>query len=398
MRYLLVNHIPTAIGADPAHLMLPGAWARDLCAAARAARAAGITLIVATPVTRRPVLDGVEVVPDEAGFEHIALPHYDSARSFLHERSSLQAALTQAISLADIVQLDHGGYPVSLGHVADPIAKAQRRKTLWILGGDALPQSTLAQSAGTVAKRLVGRGVDQRLRKLLIDHLATAALVICCADSIRSQLAELKIDSTCIETLDVLDSEIEPQPGARAKRLVDPGHPLRFIVTGEQNIIAGTDHVLRAMHRCLRLRLPMELVILGDGVERDAILRQAQSLGIATRVRFGRDGTEMRSADVWVNAALTPAAEQDWSLPLARGLAPIVYRTHPVNEHVVRVPSGYVDGLAAAMSEAAIGREALAARMLAGVSHARTRTLDAACRRRFELAIALQGGRSRPAA
>ncbi len=401
MRYLLVNHIPAGAGSDPAHLLLPADWARDVGATARAAQAAGIELTIATPFANRPIKGGVEIVPDRAGFEHLTLSFYDSARSFLHERLELTSTLDEAIARADVVQLDHGGYPVSLGHVADPIAKSRRKRTVWIISGDALPQSSLAQSAGNVAKRLVGRSVDLRLRKLLIDHLASASRVICGAAEVKTQLADShKIVSDCIESVDVLDSEVASFADleARTRRLLDVKRPIRFVVTGEQNVVAGTEHVLRAMHRCLRLHLPMELVILGDGVERSALLEQAGKLNIASLVRFSSDGAELRDADVWIDSGLTPVAERPFFVPMARGLAPIVYRTHATHPHVVTVPSGYADGLAMAMSDAAIKREPLVARMLAGVEYARSRTLDLACRRRFDLVRSFGGDRSRPAA
>lgn len=401
MRYLLVNHIPAAPGSDAAHLLLPSDWARDVSAAARAAAEAGIALTIATPISDRPIRGGMEIVPDQLGFEHLALPFYDSARRFLHERSAIQASLGQAIAQADVVQLDHGGYPVSLGHIADPIAKEHRRSTLWIVNGESLPRSSIGQSAGNAAKRWVGRSVDSRLQKSLIAHLSSAAKVVCNSALLQNQLADTHgIESECVESMDVLETEIanSAQIETKTKRLLDHSRPLRFVVTGEQNIIAGTEHVLRAMHRCLRLRVPIELIILGDGTERGALLETATNLDIASFVRFSLDVKELQEADVWIDSALTPAAEQSIAVPMARGLAPIVYRTATPNPHVVTVPSGYSDGLSAAMFDATMQREKLVGRMLAGVAFARARTLDGACRRRFELAKSMRGGRSRPAA
>lgn len=400
MRYLLVNHIPASPGRDPAHLVLPKEWARDVAATARVARELGIELMLATPVSGRPAA-GVEIVPDSLGFEHVALPFFDSARSFLRVRSALSATLERAIGQADLVQLDHGGHPVSLGHVADPIAKSLGTPTLWVVSGSSLPQSSLRQTAGSAAKRLVGRSVDSRLRTLLIDHLATAAGVICASTAVQQQLGGVhRIASLPIESMNVLDSEISTRVEieTRTRRLLDRTRPLRFIVTGEQNIVAGTDHVLRALHRCLRLRVPAELVILGDGVERAALLTLATELELAPYVRFSTDASELNDADVWLNAALTRAAEQPHEGMMAAGFAPILYRTQAVNEHVVTVPSGYTAGLGVAMFDAAVKREQLAGRMLAGIEHVRTRTLEAACRQRFEHVKTLKGVRSRPAA
>ena len=59
------------------------------------------------------------------------------------------------------------------------------------------------------------------------------------------------------------------------------------------------------------------------------------------------------------------------------------------------MPSGYADGLAAAMLDAVLKRDELVARMLAGIAFARARTLDLACRQRFARAMNLKGDRTR---
>lgn len=401
MKYLLVNHIAAARGKDGAHLRLPVEWARDVCATALAARSVGATLLLATPVTDEPGPSSFELVPDQLGFEHIRLPFYDSARSFLHERSALTDALAEAVRLADVVQLDHGGYPISLGHVADPIAKSMGRPTVWIVNGESLPQSSLASTAGNVAKRLVGRSLDRRLGRSLIEHLGSASLVITGTESLSADLRDGHgVANTRIESIDLLESEVASasQLELRTRRLLDRHRPLRFAVAGELNIASGVGHVIRAMHRCLRLRTPIELLIVGDGVERDAFRQFADELNVTPYVKFVNDPAAVNEADVLIDSALTPSAQRSLFSPLALGLAPITFGRRSIDGQVICVPDGYADGLASAMFAAATNREQLVARMLAGVEWARTRTLDAACRKRFAMASSLKGNRSRGAA
>lgn len=396
MRYLLVNHIAAAPGRDPAHLILPANWARDLGAAARVANEVGFSLTVATPLADRAIPDGVEVVPDSLGFEHITLPFYNSARTFLHERKRLEATLGRAVQGCDVVQLDHGGYPISLGHVADPIAKTHGRDVVWVLSGSTLPLSTIGSTAGNLAKRFVGRSVDGRLRSSLLEHLSGSLLTICDFPALRGELTQShQLDSTCIECVNVLDREVLSSSAiqARTRRLLDPNHTLRFIVTGEQNIVAGTDHVLRAMHRCLRLGAACELTILGDGVERDALLKLAESMQMSSFVRLSGDPKALDEADVWVNAALTRAAEQAVDPYMARGLVPIVAREAAATSHVVTVPHGASEDLTAALFEAVMQRDRLVARVLGGVEYVRTRTLEAAYRKRFKAVRTAKGDR-----
>lgn len=396
MRYLLANHIPATAGRDPAHLVLPAAWTRELTAASRAASERGTLLTVAMPLTQTPSNDGIQVVPDQLGFEHLPLPHYNSARSFLRQRAALEGALSRGMANADVVQLDAGGYPIWLGAIANPIAKAHRRPTLWMLGNE-LPKSTIRHTAGNAAKRLVGRSLDGRLSRSLLESLRAALCVVCTSETLAEHLrASEGIRVECVESLDVLDSEVatSAQAQARAHRLRDLHRPIRFIVTGQLNVVAGTDRILRALHRCLRLGAACELYVHADGVERSALQALAAELQIESFVHFSAPTHEIEACDVWIDPALTKAAQQSYGQALARGLCPIVCRDTACVGPVVTIAANSVDELSAAMLNAALNRDQTLKRMLAGIDFARTRTLEAAYRRRFELIATLRKDRS----
>jgi hypothetical protein len=184
----------------------------------------------------------------------------------------------------------------------------------------------------------------------------------------------------------------------RQERLLDPNRPVRLAVVGEQTIARGTDHVLRAMQRCRRLRVPLELSVIGRGPEIAAFARLADELGLAGAVTFCDDAGCIAEADVLVDAALTDRAQTDVSRALAGGFAPIAYASPFACDGVVSVGRGDLDALTAALFDVGIRRDALVGRMLRGVAWATARTLDMAHGRRIEIAAGLARRDSRGAA
>jgi hypothetical protein len=400
VNYLLVNHIPAHVGRDASHVHLPRAWARDLAAAARAASGAGARLLVATPLSDAPApRDAIELVPDENGFEHVPLPHYSSARSFLRERAKLTAQLELAVSAADVVQLDLGGHPVPLGLVADPLARAAGKPTIWMTAGERAPDLRLASESRSATKRAVGRTLDTRVRRSLSDALREAGAVITTHAEASAELDRSGIASTTIESVAVADAEVatDPQTAARHARLLDGSRPLRILVTGEHTIDRGTEHVLAAMFRCWRLRVPVTLVTTSRGSESDAVRQHARELGLTSHVTL-IDPVPLDEADLIIDPALGNAARLDLELFLARGLPAIAYSPRSAAPAILSLPRGDVDALADALFRAATDRAALAARMISGHAWVRARTIDAAHRQRFALARTLARTTARGAA
>lgn len=389
MRYLIVNHIAAGRGRDAAHLRLPRPWARDLAASARACKSAGVDLVVATPVTPTVAGEAIECTPDDFGFEHVELPAYHNARSFLAVRDELATALQQTIATADVVQLDHGGHPIPLGVFADPIAQHLNVRRLWTIAGDRLPDPRLANTARTAARRLVGRPVDARVRRVWADALRSADAIVTHDLNVTHDLHRtLGIASTPVHAIDALDSDCTTTETLviRRARITDVTRPLRLVVAGDQTIGRGTDHVLRAMQRCRRLGVKLELLIVGTGSEAAAFAKLAGELNLGPAVTFTSDPAQIGSADVFVDAALTDRARLDLARPLAAGLAPIGYAATIDSVGIVNVARNDLDALTAALFDAAIRRDTTVARMLRGVAWARERTLDVAHRRRIDLA------------
>ena len=387
MNYLLINHIAAHAGADAARLRLPVAWARDVGAAARAANASDIRLIVATPLSDTPApADAIDLLPDEVGFEHVALPGYISARTFLRERDALSARLRSAIAAADVVQLDLGGHPVPLGLFADPIVKAAGRRKLWIVGRS-LDFRTDSRSQHA-AKRVVAKTLGASMRRSLVAALRSADCIIASTQAAVNEVeARAGGRAMLIESIDATDADLPTAAtiSARHARLIESDRPLRIAVHGPQTVDRGIDHVLAAMHRCWRLAAPVTLVASNVGGEVDAVRRHVEELGLSSAVTLVPD-PEFADVDVVVDTALANHARLDADAVVARGTPVIAYAPRNVSPGVKAIDRGAVDVLAEVLFRAATDRGSLATLLIAGHAWARERTLDAAHRRRFELA------------
>lgn len=387
MNYLLVNHIAAYAGQDAAHLGLPIAWARDVAAASRAARQAGVRLIVATPISgAAPTEETIELIPDDAGFEHVMLPRYWSARSFLGERSRLAAMLRTAITAADIVQLDLGGHPIPVGLVADPIARELGKPTLWMI--DRLPDVRPGSRSRQLAKRAVGRTIAGSVRRSLSDALRSAGQVIATTSEIGDDLRTRSASNiSVVESIDVRDDERPTSVtiAARHARLLDTTRPLTIAVLGEQTVERGTAHVLAAMHRCLRLSAAVKLIASSRGGEVELVRRHAAELGLATSVLLV-DAPNLADADLVIDPALSNIARNDTAAIAACGLPVIAYSPRRSSPGVFEIERGAVDALAEELFQVATNRGRLATLLINGQAWAHDHTVDAAHRRRFALA------------
>jgi hypothetical protein len=394
LNYLLVNHIPAHPGADSAHLRLPAQWMRDLSAAGRVARSVGVRLTVATPLVPAPAKakDLVDIVPDELGFEHAPIPGYNSARAYIKQRSAVEAALGPLIANADVVQLDQGGHPMPLGLVAHPLVHEANKRTLWVVSGDSVPDSHLSETAGTLAKRVLGKPVDSRIRHTLLDALREANAVVTTNPAVTRVLrSDWQVNSGTIEVIDVADDQLVSahRIAERHQRLLNTDRPLRVWLPGEQTIDRGTDHALAAIHKCWKLRVPVELMLDPAGGELETVKKHIADLGLSLAIRWTGERETPENADVLLDTALCNTARHDLDVPTAQGLAPIAYTPRHAIPFVVAVARGDVDVLAEAIFNAATDRQSLVQRMLSGVEWARSRTLDVAYRQRFAIAQSL---------
>jgi len=283
--YLMINHIPAGRGDTSAHLRFGTQWLDDLRSSARAFQLQGDKLMVATPVAAINDFDASEssqVVPDEQGFEHVEIPSYISARQFLSIRPALEERIRAIAAAADVIQIDEGGHPMPLGVIGSELI-GDVRPRIWVFGDtDPIERLKRVNAERNAAKRLVGHTVHLRIAKRLRDAVSSSRLVIA-HDARLRQPFEDQWDERChlLERVEIFDDQLAAGPTIEARRQrVASGGPLNVLVAGPQVAAGGTDHVLKAVQRCLRLQAHVKLTIAGTGPDLDMFRAAASGLNL----------------------------------------------------------------------------------------------------------------------
>jgi glycosyltransferase involved in cell wall biosynthesis len=417
MNYLLVNHVPLGRGSAPGTYRVGDLWLQDLAAQARAIRAVGGTLTVATPC-----LDSLdaksgrgfgsqEIRPQDRGFDYVPLPAYNSLKTYRAVKKQLHEDLARAMTSATIVQCDYGGYPFSLGQFTWPIAGKAGKKRIWIFdGGDPFPQWRFAANQDkNIVKRQAKLWVIRRFESFLHNAIPEADLVFAHNNSVVTRFKNVwgahchQFDRSFV-TDDLL---LTPSAiAARREMLRDATQPLRMCAAGRQIAIKGTDHVLRAMKRAIDRGAKLQFEVLGDGEDLPRYKALATELGLDANVKFS--GTipygpklfeNWATQHVMVITNLTSEFSRNIVLGMARGL-PLITYTNPgdalveANNAGFVVPMNDIEKLSDAMIEASTNRERLVELAAKGVELARERTLDRCHQRRAELAAECVAQRS----
>jgi glycosyltransferase involved in cell wall biosynthesis len=413
MRYLLITHVPLGRGSGRDAFEVGDLWLEDLGAQAKAIAAAGMELMVATPLAEKldPLAGGSfntkEITPEDYGFSYHPLPFYLSARQYLRVRYELGNRLAEAISQSDIVQADYGGHPVALGKAAWPIAGRLKKKRIWVFdGADPFPRLALhADEARNPIKRWLKKGANRRLEAFCRDAVREADLVFAHNRAVVERFKDVwgpnchQFDRSFVTDAIVIDAT---EILERQRRIVEANAPLRMVAAGRQIAIKGTDHVLRAMRQALDRGARLELTVMGDGEDLPRFQALASELKLNEFVRFSGSvpyGSPL--FDIWAKSHimlitnLTAEISRNVLLSMARGLPPVMY-ANPGTDELVRqcgagviVPRGNVAALAAAMEFAAKQRADLANKIPRGVESAGACTLEKTHQRRAALAAAL---------
>ena len=408
-----MNHVPFARGASRATFRVGDMWLEDLRAQARAVREAGGRLTVATPCVAAEAWTGggsfnaVEMSPDDNGFEYVPLPRYLSPRQFLKVRGELKRRLRKAVGVADVVQMGYGGHPVAMGQIVWPIAGRLGKRRIWSFdGADPFPRLHLeAANARGPIKRFVKRRLAARFERFCRGAVRDADLVFAHNPAVAERFKGVwGPHCHLFERSFVTDSTIltGDEWAARQVQLRQPGRPLKLVIAGRQIMIKGTDQVIRAVAKCRRLSVPVELDVLGAGTDLDVFKQLAAEEGVADAVHFrGTVPYGKPLFDAWgefdalVVANLTAEISRNVLLGAARGLALVTYRNPGTDKLLtdsgagVLVPRGEVDALADAFLRLHQNRYRLVELGEKGLKLARGKTLDATHRRRAELAAGL---------
>lgn len=416
MIYLLVNHVAFAPGRSRARFRLPEAHLTDLRATAAAIAGVGGRLIVAaprcgpndaSPAARSPSRQ-TEFSPDAEGFEFVPLPFYINLRQYWRARTGLETALRAIIPATDVVQMDYAGHPIMLAETAWPIAGEMGKPRVFVFDAhDPFPsmQADARRTANPVRRAARRKLMDRRIA-FCRSAVAEASLVITHNDQTSRRFRTAWDERRCHELLpppvlndaDVLSStELETRLRARADRrktlrLLCPTHG------------PAADPAIRALAHCRRLSVPVSLTIIVPG-ENSADLREmAGGLAMIEHVQFVEPSPDVAGAlagehDVLLSTG--PEGENGFDPRLLRamgcGMAVVTYddpatvRLLEQNAAAIIVPRGNVLLLAQAVIDLQQNRRRLIELAENAWRFAASRTLEAAHRRRAELAMALLG-------
>jgi glycosyltransferase involved in cell wall biosynthesis len=423
MKYLLINHVPLGAGDAPGTVRIGDLFLQDIAAQAKSIREIGGELTLATPLVDRlssrasGSFNTLEITPQEYGFSYEPLPGYHSLRSFLSVRRALLARVRELVQHADVIQLDYGGHPFSLGQVLWPVVEkaSAGKRVVWVFdGGDPFPQwEFAARQARNPLKRQLKLGALRRFETFLRRRaIPRADIVFAHNNSVVRRFQDVwnehchRFDRTFVTDEILLTPE---QLLVKQKLLRSDNSVLRMVIAGRQIAIKGTDHALRAMAIAReRHHIPLELDIYGDGEQHADYETLARELHLADSVRFRGSvpyGPQLfetwRDKHVLILTNLTSEFSRNIILGMARGL-PLVTYDNPAdalvapNDAGLIAPMGNVEQLAQRMAEAHRDREKLATLAQIGWDLARQRTLDACHRQRAQLVAQVFGGDLHP--
>lgn len=413
MVYLLINHVPLGRGSSPDRFFVGDLFLQDLRAQARAIHSTGGRLIVATPCVDRldPQAGGsfntLEIIPDEHWFEYIPLPRYLSMKQYLQVLRDLRRRLRKAVGVADVVQMDYGGYPVMLGQEAWNIATQLDKKRIWLFdGADPFPRLELhARSEKNPLKRMAKLAATKRKIAFCRKAIAQADLVFAHNAAVVERFADVWNDrchqfdrSFVTDDILISDEQLEKQ----STRWKHQHLPLRLMCAGRQIAIKGTDHVIKAVAKLRKLSVNVELDIMGDGDDLQSFKQLAADLSVTDAVNFlgtVRYGQPLwdawARADVMVITNLTAEISRNVLLSMARGM-PLVTYQNPGTDELLRsndaaiiVDRGDVDQLSAAILLLHQQRDRMLTLARNGLRLARLKSLDETHKRRATLAAGL---------
>ena len=133
MRYLVTINIPYALDAAGRVFTEP-LWIRDIeCHAKHVDE-----LIIAAPQVEQKsphweVIDSAGPVPCGRNISFVPVPAHSGFFSAWLDRSRIRSALRNAIAKADVVQTNVGGWPLPIGWLAGPMARALGKPTVSVV-------------------------------------------------------------------------------------------------------------------------------------------------------------------------------------------------------------------------------------------------------------------------
>jgi hypothetical protein len=263
VRYLLIH--PTAFtgSRDSDVRGTSRAHARELQAQAVAFNAQGFTFAVAAPLTSFGPAE-FTFAPDAIGFEHVPLTGYTTGREYLLNRDTLARELTQAIEIADIVELTPGGHPLPLGLIAQQIARRLGKPIVWSMPIDPGVELAARLADANLFQTALRAPAQARVLRSFGHALAEANLIITHdARVVRRYHKHWDMRGHVLERIDLFSSDLTSGPMLRAtrNRMLDAGQPVRFGMTGSLPLESGADLAIRAVAKLAKLAMAVRLVL-----------------------------------------------------------------------------------------------------------------------------------------
>ncbi len=368
--YLLVMTLPCFLD-DEGRRFAEELWHKDLVEHLSQIR----DLTLAAPLIREVPTDRKLILIDPTTFEgtlrHVDLPPCGSMLRTLANLPRLSAQLWKAIGRADIVHANAGGWPISFGWIAIPMAKLRRKFTL-----------TNVESGGW----RLGFNRPWRFKPLLqaIAFESMARVIVNLSDLAtfthsgyrESMLLPRRMHRGHIVQASWIDREnILSRETASAlwdAKLADPSRPLRVVFAANLLPTKGIAVLIEALKELERRGIAVDLDMYGKGVMLDECAAASKSLTGSVRLTmrgllaYGEPFFRMlQEHDMMVVPSLSDEQPRVIYDCFARALPVIASNTPGVGECVTDgqtgkiVPIGDAMALADAIEWAARHRESL---------------------------------------
>lgn len=395
MKYLLVTYVPVFAGQSPGALRFTRRHWDDLSAQTAALSAEGFSVTLATRFF--PSIDArtlasetfIDVAEKGRSFDYVPLPAYRTMRKFLSVRGTLLDKISVAAASADVVQLGAGGHPLAMGQIAWDCAKGHRR--VFVFAGDPFPALQAAINSGHNPAKRIGKKLNvRRFEEFCRRAIAEADIVFSHSPAVAERFkGQWGAQCHTFAPLPMRDAQLSTAPRASSV-----GRPLRLLAVGDSLATAGLDHLIAAVAQARRLSADVELALLGNVAESEALttlLRQHDVEPVVRLLGNPPAAAAMDAADLLLTGGLIPRPIDTIFSAAARGLPMVGYTGQSPGDALsaaggaVVVPRGEQRLLSQAILDLSRDRGRIVQLSAAARAWAGAATLDAVHRRRAEL-------------
>ena len=406
-RYLLVINLPCYLDSE-GNRRLEVLWHKDLVK--HLDHIAALTL--ASPLRTEPPPPGdfpVVAVDDRAGtLAYLDLPPCRSTLSALVTLPAAMARLWRAIGRTDFVHANVGGWPISHGWVAVPMARLRGK---FVMTNVESASWRMGLRRPWRFKRLAQGVVFEAMARFCVN---LSDLVTFTQAGYRDEMLSKRrqdrghvISASWVDPVNILSDDRAEADWV--ERLADPTRPLRVVFAGVLAAGKGVDVLLHALELLgARDGAPLRVQLFGEGPLQDACAETSRKLDggrvileLCGRLAYGLEFFGMlRGQDLLVVPSVSDEQPRVVYDAFAQALPVVASDTTGLVECVADgrngrvVPAGDPAALADALDRASAHRGRLRELGLAALGDARSLTHDEMHRRRAALiASAVAAGR-----